>query len=271
MIDRCVKHFLRTRGASPSVYYGGLPRLVFQWTQTSLKLKSGCSFTYDDFANELQRRQLIHEAMSVAELDTVERYKNDIFTCDELVLEHTLCGSRESGGEIIFIANQFWEFCCVPTLKEQRVGSGWPEFTSFTGQAINYESDDRAVAQIPHRSIASEEKAIFIVSHGDVRMRSVAELKMAGLDPDIDLDGDVNSAIETAILFDILADIIDSASEEDRSLSEDGRECYYYANGHRVLMVVFDPVLGGTAFVPLFGRKSFDNWPLPVKVANESP
>ena len=269
MIDKRVKHFLKQRGASPSVFYTGLARLVTQWTETVQKLQTGSLFTYDDFANELNKRQLIHDAMAVAEFSTVERYKREIERADRSFLDHALCGVLESGGECEFIASQFWKFVCVPADDQQRVGSGWPQLSQRIGKAVRYEYGNFDSGQIPTRSICSEEKALFILSQGDVLARSVSELKMAGLDPDINQDGNVDTPIESAILFDILADVIDTASEEHRSISHDGRECYFYESGRRTLMIVFDPASGGTAFVPLYGKRAFDNWPMPVNIANE--
>lgn len=63
MHDDEVRDFLRRRGTPENVVTGGLDGLLDQWGRVVEQVENGYPFTLDDYLNDLDGRQLIHEVM----------------------------------------------------------------------------------------------------------------------------------------------------------------------------------------------------------------
>jgi len=61
-----VRDYLRERGCGEHVIEGGLEGLVESWEKTVREVEKGYSLTLDDYLNDLDSRQLIADAMAVA-------------------------------------------------------------------------------------------------------------------------------------------------------------------------------------------------------------
>ena len=61
-----VRDYLCERGCGEQVIEGGLEGLVEGWEDTVRQVEEGYSLTLDDYLNDLDGRQLIAEALSVA-------------------------------------------------------------------------------------------------------------------------------------------------------------------------------------------------------------
>lgn len=63
MSDDEIRDFLRRRGSPENVVTGGLDGLLDQWGRVVEQVEDGYPFTLDDYLNDLDGRQLIHEVM----------------------------------------------------------------------------------------------------------------------------------------------------------------------------------------------------------------
>lgn len=61
-----VRDYLREKGCGEHVIEGGLEGLVESWEKTVRQVEEGYSLTLDDYLNDLDARQLIAEALTVA-------------------------------------------------------------------------------------------------------------------------------------------------------------------------------------------------------------
>jgi len=62
-----VRDYLGGRGCGEHVVEGGLEGLVESWEKTVRQVEDGYSLTLDDYLNDLDARQLIAEALAVAD------------------------------------------------------------------------------------------------------------------------------------------------------------------------------------------------------------
>jgi hypothetical protein len=61
------RDYLRERGCGERVIAGGLEGLVESWEKTVREVENGYSLTLDDYLNDLDARQLIADALAVAD------------------------------------------------------------------------------------------------------------------------------------------------------------------------------------------------------------
>ena len=61
-----VRYLLRRRNAPPNVVRGGLQSLLKRWEKTVAAVTAGYTLGSDDYLNDMDGRQLIHEALQVA-------------------------------------------------------------------------------------------------------------------------------------------------------------------------------------------------------------
>ena len=253
MIDTGVKSYLKKAGSPPKVYYGGLPRLAFRWGQFCKKVADGNGFVYESFKNFLELRSQIHRVIPHATEATISRFAGDILDADKLLLSATNYFDKDA---------ELWWMGCLPIQTEPKVAGllaggnicQKPIPTRYLPANSNTEPQDHSSDDPMYR------KAEFMVANGELTTHCVGELKRSGLDADIDQDGKIDSNDETAILVDMVKDILANVDGNVTRKSVAGRECYLYERRTKILMLVFDPVEGGTAFIPTLGRRSFDSW-----------
>ena len=64
--DGSVADFLRARGCSAQVVDGGLAGLLARWAATVEELAAGYRWTFDDYLNDVDGRQILEEALAHA-------------------------------------------------------------------------------------------------------------------------------------------------------------------------------------------------------------
>lgn len=63
MSDELVREFLRQHGASDIVVAAGVDGLIEAWSRTVQHVERGYPFSLDDYLNDLDARQLLHEVL----------------------------------------------------------------------------------------------------------------------------------------------------------------------------------------------------------------
>ena len=262
MIDYGVKAYLKQRGSSPNIYYGGLPRLVWRWKSLSEKIANGTVPTYDGYRSLVGVRTLIDNCIGHALPSSIERFRDDIFEADNTFLSGSTCFVEMISKDATRQAPQeYWWLYCKPNKIPFNEMSYWPDPKIIKSVSIvRYELTSGSEQQQPQHAEAIVEKAQFLVQSGNLQNHCVGELKRAGLDADINQDGKIDTKDELAILTDILADIVAGVGGENFRRSADGRECYLYRRKKNILILVYDPIEGGTAFIPVLGVRFFGNW-----------
>ena len=263
MADQNVKEYLQNLGSPPNVYYGGLPRLVFRWQQFCENIGAGKVPAFDGFRSLIEMRTQIHHSFSKALPASVQHFRDVVFAADELLLSYATCFEEVvSKSETCGKREDFWWRHCMPDNIPQNELSDWPKLSNPKSRyAVKYEVIENPM--VPSQSKVPQaiaEKARFLVENGELIDHCVGEFKLSGLDADFNNDWKIDTDDERSILVDIVADVMWTADAEDQHQAADGRECYFYQRKKRMLIMVFDPVKGGTAFVPAFGRESFENW-----------
>ena len=265
MFDCRVKAYLKQRGSSPDVYFGGLPRLVWRWNTLCEKISNGKVPTYDGYRGSIGVRTQIHNCVHHALPCSVERFRDVIFAADQTFLASSTCYEdlirQYSGSEPL---QDHWWLYCQPSDIPVNEASDWPTpKKTMSVSAVRYEPGDR-VGNVedhqPQYASAIVAKARFLVQSGELQRHCVGELKRAGLNADIDQDGEIDSQDELEILEDIVADIIANSGEGNCRRSSDGRECYLYRHKKLMLILICDPSQGGTAFIPVLGERFFESW-----------
>jgi hypothetical protein len=66
MSNDAVREYLSERGCAPALIEGGLAGLVEQWEALVASVEEGYGLGLDDYLNELDTRQLLADALSVA-------------------------------------------------------------------------------------------------------------------------------------------------------------------------------------------------------------
>ena len=114
-----VREFLRQRGCSARVVDGGLSGLIEGWERTVRSVESGYIFTFDDYLNDLDARQLIAESLTVADHDQRESVAERLRRADEDMRRATqstpLClWGREVAEEKGWTPNKNWWYYTRP-------------------------------------------------------------------------------------------------------------------------------------------------------------
>ena len=262
MIDYSVKAYLKQSGSSPNVYYGGLPRLVWRWKSLSEKIANGTVPTYDGYRSLVGVRTLIHNCIGHALPSSIERFRDDIFEADNTFLSGSTCfEDMLSKGAASHVLQEHWWLNCKPNKIPSNEMSSWPDLKIIKSASIvRYEPTSCSEQQEPQHADAITEKAQLLVQSGYLQRHSVGELKRAGLDADINQDNKIETEDELEILTDILADIFAGVGGENFRRSADGRECYLYRHKKNILVLVYDQIEGGTAFIPVLGERFFETW-----------
>jgi hypothetical protein len=78
-----VRVYLSERGCGEHVIEGGLEGLVESWEKTVREVEEGYSLTLDDYLNDLDARQLIADALTVATDQQRERINEQLSQADE--------------------------------------------------------------------------------------------------------------------------------------------------------------------------------------------
>ena len=63
MYDDDVREFLRSRGTPDNVVMGGIDGMLEQWGRVVEQVEEGYLYTLDDYLNDLDGRQMIHEVL----------------------------------------------------------------------------------------------------------------------------------------------------------------------------------------------------------------
>ncbi|MFN7928431.1 MAG: hypothetical protein U0Y68_10875 [Blastocatellia bacterium] len=127
MIDP-VQNYLRERGCGEHVVQGGFAGLVKSWEQVVAAVRAGYQFGLDDYLNDLDARQLLEEALSVATPEDIEAQLGRIQTADAqmkaLLLPAAVClWGAEVAAEEGWTHEQNWWYFGIPknageTLRE---------------------------------------------------------------------------------------------------------------------------------------------------------
>lgn len=83
MSEDAVRDFLRDSGCGPHVIEKGLEGLVQSWEKVVHAIGRGYSLTLDDYLNDLDARQLLAEALTVASPADAEQYEERIQSADD--------------------------------------------------------------------------------------------------------------------------------------------------------------------------------------------
>jgi len=83
MSDDAVRDFLREKGCAHQVVERGLAGLVENWEKVVQSVEDGYSLGLDDYLNDLDARQLLEEAMSVAPMNDLAKFEDRIQQADD--------------------------------------------------------------------------------------------------------------------------------------------------------------------------------------------
>jgi len=81
--EESVARFLRARGCAAHVVDGGLAGLLGRWAAAVEELGSGYRWTFDDYLNEVDGRQILEEALAHAEDEERIAYLDALAVLDE--------------------------------------------------------------------------------------------------------------------------------------------------------------------------------------------
>jgi hypothetical protein len=81
--DGSVADFLRARGCSAHVVDGGLAGLLARWAATVEELGAGYRWTFDDYLNDVDARQILEEALAHAGDEERAAYAAALAVLDE--------------------------------------------------------------------------------------------------------------------------------------------------------------------------------------------
>ncbi|MBL8803195.1 MAG: hypothetical protein JNN27_14415 [Planctomycetes bacterium] len=81
--DGSVADFLRARGCSAQVIDGGLAGLLARWAATVEELAAGYRWTFDDYLNDVDGRQILEEALEHAAHEERAAYSAALAVLDE--------------------------------------------------------------------------------------------------------------------------------------------------------------------------------------------
>lgn len=83
MSDDAVRDFLREKGCAHQLIERGFAGLVEGWEKVVQSIEEGYTLTMDDYLNDLDARQLLDEAMSVASTAELARFDDRIQQADD--------------------------------------------------------------------------------------------------------------------------------------------------------------------------------------------
>lgn len=83
MSDDAVRDFLREKGCAYQLIERGFVGLVESWEKVVQSVEEGYTLTMDDYLNDLDARQLLDEAMSVASAAELARFDDRIQQADD--------------------------------------------------------------------------------------------------------------------------------------------------------------------------------------------
>jgi len=81
--DESVADFLRARGCAAHVVEGGLAGLLARWGATVDELGAGYRWTFDDYLNDVDARQILDEALERADDEERAAYGAALALLDE--------------------------------------------------------------------------------------------------------------------------------------------------------------------------------------------
>ena len=109
-----VREFLKRRGAPEHVVNGGLAGLVQTWERVVESVKRGYNLGLDDYLNDMDVRQLIHEALALAPSE--QAYLERVRRADEAIkrllkpLGRSLWGEKNAAERGWSAENNWWYF-----------------------------------------------------------------------------------------------------------------------------------------------------------------
>jgi hypothetical protein len=77
-----VRDFLEGKGCPEHILEGGLPGLVESWEQVVEEVSKRYALTLDDYLNDLDGRQILHEVMEIAPKVAVDKIRDRVFRTD---------------------------------------------------------------------------------------------------------------------------------------------------------------------------------------------
>lgn len=83
MTEDAVRDFLREKGCAQQIVERGLAGLVESWEKVVQSVEEGYSLTMDDYLNDLDGRQLLEDALSVASAAELARFEDRIQQADD--------------------------------------------------------------------------------------------------------------------------------------------------------------------------------------------
>jgi hypothetical protein len=119
-----VREALVARGVAPHVIEGGLPRLVEKWEAVAAGLETGYRGTFDEWLNEMDGRDILALALSVAGEDDLRALGRRVRLADERVRARTtssgacIWGSGNAARNGWTSGNQWWYFL-VPKVMDR--------------------------------------------------------------------------------------------------------------------------------------------------------
>ena len=114
-VDR-VRDFLKQRGCLPHIIHGGLSGLVENWETVVRSVGEGYQLGLDDYLNDLDGRQLLEEALAIAQLGQKTKYLERVRRADELMKSYVkpagkcLWGKEEAQSEGWTSEKNWWYF-----------------------------------------------------------------------------------------------------------------------------------------------------------------
>ena len=112
-----VREFLKRRGAPEHVVNGGLAGLIQTWESVVESVKRGYNLGLDDYLNDMDVRQLIHEALALAPSE--QAYLERVRRADEAIkrlvkpLGRSLWGEKNAAKRG-WSAEKNWWYFAVP-------------------------------------------------------------------------------------------------------------------------------------------------------------
>jgi hypothetical protein len=83
-----VRGFLKERGLPDDVVRAGLEGLVVEWERTAEDVSRGYARGIDDYLSDLDGRQLLEDALAVAEPDQIRAVESRVRRADARMREH---------------------------------------------------------------------------------------------------------------------------------------------------------------------------------------
>lgn len=124
--EEAVREFLRARGAPSRVVDGGLEGMVAEWEQVAESVERGYPLdTLDDYLNDMDGRQLIHEAIAALPAPAPASIASRLAQADERVRAFLVPADRCLWGDAIATkhgwdsAREWWYY-----MRPSRPGSG---------------------------------------------------------------------------------------------------------------------------------------------------